>query len=148
MRTYTQIAYHVVFATKDRRKTILAEKLDDLCSYLGGTLSGVDCTPIEIGGMEDHIHMIFALHPARSLAEVVKTVKMSGSRWMKGEGNVPSFEYWQEGYGAFTVSHDRVVAVREYIRNQREHHRTVDFIDEFRHLLDRAGIEYDLRYLP
>lgn len=54
---------------------------------------------------------------------------------------------WQEGYGAFSVSASQVEAVKEYIRNQEEHHRKRDFEQEFVTLLKSCGIEYDERYV-
>jgi putative transposase len=35
----------------------------------------------------------------------------------------------------------------DYIKGQEEHHRTVSFLDEYRRLLNDAGIEFDERYL-
>lgn len=37
--------------------------------------------------------------------------------------------------------------VIRYIQNQRVHHQTQTFEDEYRGLLDKAGVEYDERYL-
>jgi hypothetical protein len=37
--------------------------------------------------------------------------------------------------------------VRRYIENQEEHHRTADFVDELKRLLERDGVEYDPKYL-
>ncbi len=54
---------------------------------------------------------------------------------------------WQDGYGAFTVSKSGVPDVTVYIENQREHHRTRTYQEEYRALLDRHGIEFDERYI-
>ena len=51
------------------------------------------------------------------------------------------------GYGAFSVSASNQDAVTAYIRNQQRHHKRVDFVDEFRGLLEKHGISYDERYL-
>jgi hypothetical protein len=59
---------------------------------------------------------------------------------------VPGF-YWQNGYGAFSVSPSNVPQVTAYIANQEEHHRTRTFQDEFRDLLRAHGIEWDERYV-
>jgi len=50
---------------------------------------------------------------------------------------------WQEGYGAFSVSPERIPNVRKYIENQAEHHRTKTFREEYIELLRFAGIEFD-----
>jgi hypothetical protein len=54
---------------------------------------------------------------------------------------------WQTGYAAFSVSESQVPTVREYIRNQEEHHRKQTYQDEFVALLERHGIEYNPQYL-
>ena len=54
---------------------------------------------------------------------------------------------WQDGYGAFTVSKSNLPEVAAYIQNQREHHRTRTFQEEYVDFLQRGGVEYDERYL-
>ena len=55
--------------------------------------------------------------------------------------------YWQNGYGAFSVSMSNVDPVRGYIANQEEHHRRTSYQDELRALLRRHEIEFDERYV-
>lgn len=54
---------------------------------------------------------------------------------------------WQDGYGAFSVSKSALGRLTNYIENQRVHHRTTTFQEEFIALLERHEIEYDERYL-
>ena len=54
---------------------------------------------------------------------------------------------WQEGYSIFTVSANACDAVASYIERQEEHHRQKSFREELFEMLDRAGIEYDPRYM-
>ena len=54
---------------------------------------------------------------------------------------------WQDGYGAFSVSKSNLPEVAAYIQNQREHHRTRTFQEEYVALLEKHGIQYDARYL-
>ena len=54
---------------------------------------------------------------------------------------------WQQGYGAFTVSASQREAVRQYIQQQPEHHRTRTFREEYLELLRGSGVEFDKRYL-
>jgi hypothetical protein len=58
---------------------------------------------------------------------------------------LPNFA-WQEGYAALTVSASNLDAVRSYIENQDEHHRQRTYREEVLTLLERAGVEVDLRY--
>jgi len=74
-------------------------------------------------------------------------VKKSSSRWIKTRGERFHDFYWQAGYGAFSVSESNVGTVREYIRTQQDHHRTVSFEQEYRAFLRKHGIDFDERYL-
>ncbi len=147
MSTYTQIYYHIVFSTKDRVPALVADKRDDLFRYTWGILKNMDCHLYRINGVEDHVHILTGLHSTVCLSDLVKAVKTGAAKWMKENGLFPAFTYWQDGYGAFTVSHGDKDAVIEYIKNQEEHHKRVSFRDEFREMLVKFEVQFDERYL-
>ena len=114
-------------------------------AYLGGVLRNHNCNPIEIGGVEDHVHILLGLSRTMTIAQVTEQVKTSTTKWIKTKGD-PDFS-WQSGYGAFSVGVREVEQMTGYIRNQEAHHRTISFQDEFRSLLREAGLEFDERYV-
>ena len=77
----------------------------------------------------------------------VEDVKKSSSKWIKTHGPEFAGFAWQAGYGAFAVSESNVETVRAYIANQREHHRTKSFQEEYRTFLERHNIAFDERYV-
>jgi putative transposase len=99
-----------------------------------------------INGVEDHIHIFSDLHPSLCLADLVKEIKVASSIWMKANKNFPRFEGWQEGYGAFTYSIREKDMIINYIKKQKEHHRTETFYDEYRRLLVENGVEVNEKY--
>ena len=100
-----------------------------------------------IGGVEDHVHILFGMNPTIALSDLVRDIKASSSKFIN-EGNfVRGKFYWQEGFGAFSYSRSQIDAVAKYILNQEEHHSRKSFKDEFIAFLDRFEIEYDDRYL-
>ncbi len=145
--TYTCLHYHVIFSTKNRVRWIVMAIEERIWAYLGGVAKQSDMVPMLIGGVEDHIHMLLAMPPTMSVSEALKRIKGGSSGWVKE--TFPGCEAfgWQDGYGAFTVSKSQLPDVEGYIRNQREHHRTKTFQEEYRTFLDRHGIQYDERYL-
>jgi len=147
MSTYTQIYYHIVFSTKYRTPSLPKEHRERLFRYIWGLLKNKKCHLYRIGGVEDHIHILTSLHPMVRLAELIKSIKTSSGPWMKADGAFPSFENWQNGYGAFTVSHSDRNNRIEYVRNQEEHHRTESFVDELKRLLEEHGVDFEERYL-
>ena len=147
MATFTQIYYHIVFSTKDRERVLLADRRDDLFRYTWGILKNKDCHLCRIGGVEDHIHILTEVHPTIALADLVKDIKTATSGWIKKEGAFPGFTHWQDGYGAFTVSHRDRNDLIEYIKGQEEHHKQIAFKDELREFLNKHGVKYDEKYL-
>ena len=81
------------------------------------------------------------------MADMIRTMKSNASRWVHETFPASAAFAWQIGYGAFSVSQSNANAVREYIDNQEEHHRTASFQEEFVTFLNRHGIEYDERYI-
>ena len=147
MGSFTQLTYHIVFATKYRRPTIKDNVKERLYEYIGGTLRAKKGHSIEIGGVADHIHLLTRLSPSLAVADVVRDVKANSSRWMNDQSEVTLPFEWQKGYGAFTVSFSNIPSVQEYIQNQPEHHRTKSFQEEYIEFLKRHNIEFRLEYL-
>ncbi len=129
--SYTNLLYHVVFSTKDRRRLITPECESRLYGYIGGTIRSLGGICLELNGTEDHVHLLAKLRPDRAVSDVLRDLKANASGWMHEV--FPSVEdfSWQRGYGAFTVSESNADEVRRYIAKQKQHHRKVSFRDEF-----------------
>jgi REP element-mobilizing transposase RayT len=97
--------------------------------------------------VEDHLPILTSLHPSVSLADLVKDVKTSSALWIKKESIFPMFAHWQDGYAAFTHSKAEIDRLIEYIKGQEEHPRRTSFVEEYRKLLEEAGMEFDARYM-
>jgi len=108
--------------------------------------NGLGGEPRGIGGTPDHVHLLVSLKSTHCLAEFMRELKKASSQWMHDTIKPRSFA-WQEGYCAITVSPSGRNAVREYIANQEEHHRTKTFQEELVTFLEKAGVAYDERYL-
>ena len=147
MSTYTQILYHIIFSTKERRPRLDNGGREDLFRYIGGIIKRKKSHLYRINSVEDHLHILTSLHPTVALADFVKDIKVSTSGWIKENRIFPGFTHWQDGYGAFTHSAGEKDRLIEYVRIQQEHHKKVSFRDELRQLLEEAGIEFDERYL-
>jgi putative transposase len=145
MSTFTQLRYHVVFSTKDRRPAITRDLHDVLHPYLGGIVRNEGGTLLAAGGIDDHVHLLLGLPATRAVADAVRVIKTNSSKWL-GERNDP-WCGWQTGYAAFTVSQSQVDTVRSYIANQERHHAKTTFKEEFLNLLERHEVEYDERYV-
>src|SRR6266446_3364975 len=144
--THLSLHYHIVFGTKNHEPMIQAAWRERLHAYLGGIIRTADGIAESIGGVSDHVHLLIGLRATHCLADVLRELKAVSSRWVHDEIGMRSFA-WQEGYAAFTVSASQREAVRHYIEQQAEHHRTCTFRDEYLELLRRSEVEFDERYL-
>ena len=148
MSTYTDITCHLVFATKHRTHALDKARRDDLYRFIWGVLKERKSHLYRIGGVEDHIHILTSLHPSMALASLVKEVKTASSAWIIGEGVFPTFEHWQEGYGAFSVAAKDRPGLIDYIKNQEAHHAQRSFVDELREMVESAQLEWKPDFLP
>jgi REP-associated tyrosine transposase len=138
--SFTNLIFHIVYGTKERRPLINDEFQPRLYEYLGGTIRGLKGISLEIGGVEDHVHILVKLPPTISVSDFLEKLKANTSKWSK---SVRRGFGWQDGYAAFTVSESQVERVRLYIKNQRQHHAKVSFRDELIALLEAHRLKYD-----
>ena len=145
--SHRQIFYQIVFGTKDREATLMEEHCEELYKYIWGVIKNNNCKLYRINGMEDHIHIFSDLHPSVSLADYIKSIKVSSSKWMKENGKFSKFKNWQESYGAFTYSIEQKDVIINYVKNQKEHHKKESFYEEYKRILIENAIEFDEKYL-
>jgi putative transposase len=144
-QSLARVFVHLVFSTKNREPFLVAEARQRSFAYLGGALNAIGCAVVSVGGVADHVHLLFVLGRVISLSKAVEEVKKESSKWAKI--HICSGFFWQNGYGAFSVSPSNVEQVKAYVENQEEHHRTMTFQEEFRELLRRHEIAWDERYV-
>ncbi len=144
-QSLSKLYVHLIYGTKYRQPLITDKVRVGLHKYSAGILKSLDCLPIKINSVEDHIHILFILSKNYSLAKVVEEVKKSSSKWMKKNG-IDNFS-WQRGYGAFSVSSSAVETVKRYIENQAYHHKKQTFKNELESFLKKYEVvEYDSEY--
>jgi putative transposase len=147
-QSLAKILVHSVFSTKERRPFLRDKAIrEELHRYLGGILGNLDCQPIIIGGVEDHVHVLCALSRTSHASEVIKETKRGSSLWIKTRNPDLRDFAWQNGYGVFSIGFSQIEPVRNYIARQEQHHRKMSFQDEFRQLLKRYKIDFDERYV-
>jgi len=138
---------HLVYSTKHREPLIPTKCREVLFAHQAGIFTQWESPALVIGGVEDHVHALFALSKNHPLKKVVEEVKKGSSKWMKSDGpRIQQFS-WQAGYAGFSVSQSSVDTVRRYIERQDEHHRKMGFQDELRALFNRHGVGFDERYV-
>ena len=145
--TYTNLLNHFIFSTRDRLPYLHAERRLDVFTYIGGIIRQLNASALNVGGVEDHVHMLIRLPASLSVAKMVELVKTNSSRWIHEWRVLHRSFAWQAGYSAFSVSESQCEEVSKYITNQEEHHRKLTFQQELVAFLKRSHIQYDERYI-
>ncbi len=143
--SYTHLLIHIVYGTKNRLPLISESWESELYKQMGRIISANHGVPIEINGMPDHSHVFARIEPVISVSDFLCKLKANSSGWVRRK-HQPLFR-WQRRYGAFSVSESNADAVRQYIRNQKEHHKKQSFEEEYKELLKLHHIPFDERYL-
>jgi REP element-mobilizing transposase RayT len=145
--TYSQIHIHTVFTVQNRTSLINKDWQQRLYEYIIAIIQKHGHKVLSIGGMSDHVHILFGFRPTQSLSALMREVKRDTSEWINQNKFVKGRFTWQEGYGAFSYSKSQIPNVANYIENQEKHHSKRTFIEEYRKILDDFGVEYDERYI-
>jgi REP element-mobilizing transposase RayT len=147
-QSLAQIYVHIVFSTKNRQPFLEDQTFRERTfGYLKGVCDNQGSPSLRIGGVEDHVHILCRLSKTLDVSTLVRELKRDSSKWVKEENRqLPDF-YWQNGYGAFSISPSHIVALRRYIASQEEHHRQETYQEEFRRLCRKYGVEIDERYV-
>jgi putative transposase len=146
-QSHAAILVHIIFSTKNREPLIQPEVEPELFPYLTTACRTADSPALIINGTMDHMHLLVKLGRKIAIADLVEAIKTSSSRWIKTKGPPYRDFHWQNGYGAFSVGQSGVPALKQYIANQKEHHRIKPFQEEFREFLTKYEIEWDERYV-
>ncbi|MDR1678952.1 MAG: IS200/IS605 family transposase [Prevotellaceae bacterium] len=144
--SYTRLLYHIVFRTKYGKPTIPEEHEKELYAYIMGIINNKKSKLYRIGGTENHLHLLVDIHPTFAVSDFMRELKEYSSKWLGQNPDFPDFEAWAVSFAAFTYNLNDKQTIIDYIKNQKEHHKTVSFEDEYRQFLIENGIEIDDRY--
>jgi putative transposase len=145
--TFTSLHAHLVFSTKNRERWLTPEVEDDVWRYLGGICRTHGLTALQIGGYDDHVHLLLGYPPVVALSDFMKRLKGESSKWVSEKFDGLRGFAWQDGYGAFSIGHSQIGTTIRYIQRQREHHAKAPFEQEYRQFLHVHDIVAEDRYV-
>lgn len=141
--SFTQLIYHIVFRTKYSIQAITERYETELYAYILGYMRNKGYHLYRIGGMPDHVHLLVSIPPSVSLSEFVRDLKASTSKMLRDNPRFPNFQGWNNGYAAFTYSSNEKDMICNYIKNQKAHHKSRTFVDEYKEYAQSLGIAID-----
>lgn len=138
---------HLVFHVKTTSVSIKEENQEKLYAYITGILSNHGCQPSRVGGMPDHLHILCRWSANITIADMVEIIKVASNKYLKSIDPTYSRFAWQAGYGIFSVSPRNLDAAKQYIANQKEHHRHKSFREEYLKFLNAYHVDYNEDYV-
>lgn len=146
-QSLSQILIHIIFSTKNHEPLISESYESQLQAYIAGICNDLDCQALIVGGTSDHIHILCELSRTLTVADLAKKIKTRSTKWMKSQsGDFRNFS-WQSGYGVFSIGKSGAPKLKQYIKDQRDHHKKYSFREEYLRFLRKYGIEFDEKYL-
>jgi REP element-mobilizing transposase RayT len=119
-RTYTELFYHFVWATKGREPLLTTELEPHVHRFLRHKCEEMGIAVYAVNGMPDHVHLACTLPTDLSIADALEKLKGSSSHFANALPD--SYLYWQPGYGALTFARRDLTRIVRYIDGQKEHH--------------------------
>jgi putative transposase len=146
-QSLAKVYLHVIFSTKNREQLLAEVWREELFRIIGGSTNQLGCQSIIVGGVADHVHLLFQLSRTITIADAVGRLKSTSSAWVNQSQEMTNEFHWQKGYAVFSISQTKVEAVRKYIELQPERHGRQSYEDELRTWLKEYELDWDESYL-
>ena len=146
-QSFTRINAHLIFSTKNRQPSLDETIRPRVHAYQATIIRDLGSPWVVVGGVSDHVHLLFDMGKLQSPVSLVEQVKRESSKFIKTLGSKYQHFYWQRGYGMFSVSPILRDEAEAYFRNQEEHHRNRSFQEEFRSFLNQYEIPFEEQYV-
>ena len=144
--SYTNLLCHIIIRTKKNQKSLSLDHSDELFKYIWGIINRKDCILYRINGIEDHIHMLVSIHSTIAISDLIRDIKRSSSFMLKMEKGFENFKGWGSRYCCLSYSLNEKEKISNYIKNQREHHKSVSFKDKLEAIVKKAKLDFDQRF--
>lgn len=136
--SFVKIYIHFIWSTKNREKYLNTPDLrQKVWEHIKENAKTKGIYIDFINGYSDHCHCLISLGIDQSVKKIIQLIKGESSYWIN-KNNLTKYKFeWQEEYFALSVSESMLDKVREYIKNQEEHHEKKSFTDEYNEFIKK-----------
>ena len=119
---YSEINLHITWHTKESSPLLVPKVEAVVHHYLRGRCINTPGIYVhEVGGTETHVHLCVSVLPTLLISDFIGALK--GSSAHEANQKLGSkVLVWQTGYGVVSFGTKDLEWVRDYVRNQKEHH--------------------------
>ena len=139
--SWVRVWVHFVFSTKNFNRILKPQELrNKLFHHILENAKQKEIFIDSLNGFENHIHCLISLSKDLSISKTMQLIKGESSHWFNHQGFSKKL-VWQDDYWAVSVSESHLESVRNYIKNQEEHHRRISFEEEVNNFMKKYGWE-------
>jgi len=139
--SYVKIWLHCVWSTKNRDQIISHSFRPEVLKHFRENAGEKKIILDYINAHENHVHALISLGKQQNLATIMQYLKGESSFWINSKKILPFHFSWHDDFFAVSVGHSQVERVRNYIKNQDEHHRKMSWEEEVDLFMKKYGFE-------
>jgi len=128
--SFVRIWIHVVFGTKCRDFLLADTICMKVCNHILENAKNKNIHINCINGYSDHLHLLISMNPDQNIATVMNLLKGESSHWINQNSLTKVKFEWADEYYAVSVSETAVKTIKQYIANQKEHHKKKSYAEE------------------
>jgi putative transposase len=138
---YIKIWVHLVWTTKNREPFLTKDIRKEIQDHLLKNANDKGIYIDFINGYLEHVPCLVSLGSGQNIDKIVMLLKGESSYWINKNKLIREKFEWQNEYFAVSVSESAVNKVRDYIKNQEEHHKKKSFQQEFDEFMRKYGFD-------
>ncbi|HEX6893032.1 MAG TPA: IS200/IS605 family transposase [Chryseolinea sp.] len=137
---FIKVMIHFVWSTKNRAPFLASPELRmRVWKHIRDNAAEKGIFIDMINGYQEHCHCLISLGIDQSMRKIMQLLKGESSYWINKNRLCSEKFEWQDDYFAASVSESMVPRVRQYIKNQEEHHQAKTFVEEYDLLIRKFG---------
>lgn len=137
---YVKIWIYCVWETKKRIPFLSSNKLE-IFNHIKNNARKKNIYIDRINGDKKHIHCIISLKSDQTISKVIQLIKGESSFWINKQKLIKTRFEWADEYYAVSISESHLSRIREYIKNQEEHHNKKTWVEECDEFIKKYGFE-------
>ena len=140
--SFIKVYIHFVWSTKNREPFLDSKELRmKVWNHIRENAKEKGIFIDFINGYSDHCHCLVSLGVDQTIQKVMQLIKGESSFWINKQGLTKEKFEWQDEYFAVSVSESLVDKVRNYIKNQENHHAHKTWDEEYNELIEKYGFQ-------
>lgn len=129
---YIKTYIHFVWSTKNRFPFLDKKELrQKVCNHIKENAKEKGIFVNFVNGYADHCHCLVSLGADQTIQKTMQLIKGESSFWINKNNLCKGKFEWQDEYFAVSVSESMIDRVRNYIKNQEQHHAKQTFQEKY-----------------